>query len=40
MQYNGTVCQLFVDFEENYNSVTGEVLYNVLTVLVINKNTA
>jgi hypothetical protein len=29
-QYNGTVHQLFVDFNKAYDSVRGEVLYNIL----------
>jgi hypothetical protein len=30
MEYNGTVHQLFIDFKEAYDSIHGEVLYNVL----------
>jgi hypothetical protein len=29
-EYNGTVHQLFVDFKKAYDSVNGEVLYNIL----------
>jgi purine nucleoside phosphorylase len=29
-QYNGTVHQLFIDFKKAYDSVTREVLYNIL----------
>jgi hypothetical protein len=30
-EYNGIVHQLFIDFKKAYNSVRGEVLYNILT---------
>jgi hypothetical protein len=30
-EYNGEVCQLFVDFEKAYDSVRREVLYNTVT---------
>jgi hypothetical protein len=29
-EYNGTVHQLFIDFKKAYDSVTIEVLYNIL----------
>jgi hypothetical protein len=29
-EYNGTVHQLFIDFKKAYDSVTGEVIYNIL----------
>jgi sorting nexin-29 len=29
-EYNGTVYQLFIDFKKAYDSVTREVLYNIL----------
>jgi hypothetical protein len=29
-EYNGTVHQLFIDFKKAYNSITGEILYNIL----------
>jgi hypothetical protein len=29
-EYNGTVRQLFIDFKKAYDSVRGEVLYNIL----------
>jgi hypothetical protein len=29
-EYNGTVRQLFVDFKKAYDSIKGEVLYNIL----------
>jgi hypothetical protein len=29
-EYNGTVHQLFVDFKKTYDSVSREVLYNIL----------
>jgi hypothetical protein len=29
-EYNGTVHQLFIDFKKAYDSVKGEVLYNIL----------
>jgi hypothetical protein len=30
-EYNGTVHQLFIDFEKAYDSVRREMLYNILT---------
>jgi hypothetical protein len=30
-QYSGRVHKLFIDFEKAYDSVRGEVLYNILT---------
>jgi hypothetical protein len=30
-EYNGTVNQLFIDFEKTYDSVRQEVLYNILS---------
>jgi hypothetical protein len=29
-EYNGTLCQLFIDFKKSYDSVRVEVLYNIL----------
>jgi hypothetical protein len=29
-EYNGTVHQVFIDFKKAYDSVRGEVLYNIL----------
>jgi hypothetical protein len=30
-EYNGTVCKLFIDSEKAYDSISREVLYNILT---------
>jgi hypothetical protein len=30
VEYNGTVRQLFIDFEKAYDSVRREVLYNII----------
>jgi hypothetical protein len=30
-EYNRAVCQVFIDFEEAYDSVRTEVLYNILS---------
>jgi hypothetical protein len=30
-EYNGTVLQVFIDFEKAYDSLRREILYNILT---------
>jgi hypothetical protein len=36
-EYNGTVCQLFIDFKKAYGSVRREVLYSILIEFGIHK---
>jgi len=35
LEYNGTIHQLFIDFEKNYDSVRREVLCNILIEFAI-----
>jgi hypothetical protein len=37
-EYNGTVHQLFIDFVKAYDSVRGEVLYNIFIAFNIRMN--